>query len=348
MQRLNSVKWLVLIVIAFVFGECYKPVRKFEKYTPPPAPDYSLEKNWAALPTKKDSADALPDKSVQDNQANAKADVFFIHPTLYFKAKSWNADLNDKNANLLTEKYAIRQQASVFNGSCKVYAPRYRQATLASFTETKGNGPKALEIAYADVKEAFQYYLKHYNNGRPIVIAGHSQGAFLAARLLKDFFDNDPQLRKQLVAAYLIGGTASKNMFVNIPAGDSASQTGCYIAWHCRKWDTYFLKMNKTRAKMVGYDNSENYECVNPLTWTHDTAYVPASKNLGSVPRNFDRIDKGIIDAKISPQLIIWSHAPKTAGYLKGDNLHAMDYSLYWMNLRENVGVRVEGFLKGK
>lgn len=335
-----------LIIISLFLSQCYSPPRAFEKYTPPPLPDYSLEQNWAALPTKKDSADVLPDLSLKDNQANAKADVFFIHPTIYYKGKSWNAKLDDRKLNLTVDKYTIRQQASLFNGSCKVYAPRYRQATLAAFTDTKGNGIKALDTAYEDIKNAFRYYLAHYNQGRPIVIAGHSQGAFLASRLLNDFFDNDPKLRKQLVAAYLIGGNAPKNLLTNIPVSDSAAQTGCYIAWHCRRWDSYFLKLNPTRAKMPAYQNSDNYECVNPLTWRRDTVYAPASMNLGSVPKTFDRIDKGIVDAKISPQRIIWSHQPHAKGYVKGKNYHVMDFNMFWMNFRENVGLRVEAYLK--
>lgn len=339
-------KNLLVALVIISLCESFSAYRAFEKRTAPPAPDYSRESNWAALPTQKDSADAVPAPGLKDGQANATADVFFIHPTLYFKNKYWNAPLSDQKTNALVDKYSIREQASIFNGSCKVYAPRYRQATLKAFSNTNGNGEKALDLAYEDIKSAFRYYLAHYNQGRPIVIAGHSQGAFLGARLLKDFFDNDPVLRRQLVVAYLVGGNASRNMFRNIPAGDSASQTGCYVAWHCRKWETNFMKLNKTRAKMPAYRNCENYECVNPLTWTHDTAYAPASLNLGSVPETFDRIDKGMVDAKISPQRIIWSHAPKAKGYVKNDNYHVVDFNLYWMNVRENVALRVEAFVR--
>ena len=335
----------LFFLIALSFS-CLRPHRSFEKYKVPSPPDYSLEKNWAALPTKKDSADALPDASLKDGQADAPVDVFFIHPTLYFKGKSWNADVDDQQTNGLVDKYTIRQQASVFNGSCKVYAPRYRQATLATFSDSKGNGRKALDTAYNDIRSAFLYYLAHYNHGRPIIIASHSQGTFHAQKLLKEFFENDPKLRKQLVAAYLIGGAVAQNMFANIPQGDSASQTGCFVAWHSRKWGTNFAAKNARNQSWPAYDNTENYACVNPLTWTKDTTYAPASLNHGSVPKSFDRLDKGIVDAKISPSRILWVHAPAAKGYHEGANYHVMDYSLFWMNIRENVAVRVAAYLK--
>lgn len=123
-----------------VLSSCLVPSRSFEKYVPPAAPDYSLERNWSALPTKKDSADfIIPGSGLTDNQSTAHVDVFFIHPTLYFRGKGWNAEVNDVSTNNLVDRTTILKQASVFNGSCKVYAPRYRQATLYSFADSKGN-----------------------------------------------------------------------------------------------------------------------------------------------------------------------------------------------------------------
>src|ERR1041385_3400115 len=122
------------VVFILCLVSCIAPSHDFSHYKVPPPPDYSLGKNWAALPTVKDSADVVPYGSgLKDEQANAKVDVFFIHPTMYYKGKSWNADVDDKATNHLVDKFPIREQASIFNGSCKVYAPRYRQATLYSF-----------------------------------------------------------------------------------------------------------------------------------------------------------------------------------------------------------------------
>src|SRR6187401_3006859 len=106
-------------------------VTPFEN-TPLP-PDYSLETAWASLPWKKDNADRVPASSkFIDMQEKAVADVFFIHPTSYLKqterSTGWNADVNDEAINTITDDGSILNQASVFNGSCKIYAPRYRQA----------------------------------------------------------------------------------------------------------------------------------------------------------------------------------------------------------------------------
>ncbi|CAN5215692.1 hypothetical protein BH09BAC5_BH09BAC5_08660 [soil metagenome] len=325
---------------------CIKPVKDFSRYTTPSRPDYSLLKNWAALPTEKDSADTVPYGSgLKDEQKSAQVDVFYIHPTMFFKGKNWNADLSDKKTNRLVDIYPIRQQASVFNGSCKVYAPRYRQATLYSFFDAAGNGKLALDTAYSDVKAAFQYYLKNYNHGRPIIIAGHSQGTFHAQRLLHDFFDNDPEMRKLLVAAYLIGGNIGENSFTTILPCDSASQLNCYVQWHTRLYGTMSKEPTKNKVSAPGFENCHEYICVNPLTWKRDTIYAAASLNLGSVPNTFDRIDKGIIDAKISDQSVIWSHNPKKRGYPKGKNYHVADIGMFYMNIRENVKLRCELYL---
>ena len=156
-------KSLCKTTIAFLFclaiSSCFiKPGRDFETYIPPSKPDYGIENNWAALPTKKDNAHLVPANSnLKENELNALVDVFFVHPTTYYRRASWNADVNDESLNEFTERTTIRHQASVFNESCRIYAPRYRQATLYSFMDKKDNGKKALDLAYNDVLDAFNY-----------------------------------------------------------------------------------------------------------------------------------------------------------------------------------------------
>ncbi len=328
--------YFLLLTLQIYFSSCLTPIYDFDSCRKPPAPDYSYEKYWAALPTKKDSADAVPYKSnLKDEQANAKVDVFFIYPTIYWTGKHWNANVNDRKLNRKIDESTIRHQASAFNGSCKIYAPRYRQAILWSYAVPEGSGKKALDFAYEDVKRAFEYYLKNYNNGRPIIIASHSQGTGHAERLLHDYFEKDSVLRKKLVAAYLIGYGVKRNAFKNIPPADSASQTGCVICWNSVAWnvpaDKYFGK---------------GLECVNPLTWKRDTSCASLSLNLGSVPYGFKEIDKDIADAKISPDGLLWVHKKEARGYPAKVRYHILDYNLFWMNIRENVAVRVNAYLK--
>ena len=165
LARLCSAQ-VCLLIFSILISSCLWPARSFEKSKPSLAPDYSQEKYWAALPAKKDSADSVPyGSNLKDEQVSAKADVFYIYPTIYWTGKHWNADVTDKKLNRRIDKSAIRHQASVFNGSCKIYAPLYRQAILYAYAVMEGSGKKALDFAYEDVKKAFEYYLKNYNNG---------------------------------------------------------------------------------------------------------------------------------------------------------------------------------------
>ncbi len=205
-------KCLKLALFSVIMISCTSrlslPDEPFASELLPTAPDYSLEQNWAALPQKVDSADVVPPGVDQESQATAKADVFFIYPTIFEKGEAWNADITDEELNLRIDRTTIKHQTSPFNASCKVYAPRYRQMVLGGFypksPQDSLDKEKALNLAYQDVKQAFQYYLDHYHQGRPIVIAAHSQGSYHGVRLLQEFFDGTP-LQGKLVAAYLLG-----------------------------------------------------------------------------------------------------------------------------------------------
>jgi hypothetical protein len=332
---------LIIFFSSLLFTGCVVvPFKAFKEKKTPPPPDYSKDKSWAALPTRKDSADfSLSNHGIFDNQETAEADVFFIHPTSYRVGKRWNAKVNQKKANRKTNRLSMRMQASAFNGSCKVYAPYYRQAALVTYIEKKGVRSKVFDIAYQDVKNAFLYYLEHYNNGRPFIIAGHSQGTDHAARLLNDLF-NDPKLKKQLVAAYLVGRPVYKDSIKYIPPCDSASQTGCFTTWNAVPWGVKTL----FRADPV------NLVYTNPMSWRRDTAYVPAKMNSGSLPLQCLKPDKALFDAKITDTGLLWVHRPdgvtgKQYLYIESESFHVLEYSLFYMNIRENAKQRVESFL---
>ncbi|MGZ4056637.1 MAG: DUF3089 domain-containing protein, partial [Bacteroidia bacterium] len=264
-----------------------------------------------------------------------EVDVFFIHPTTYIKAKSWNANLDDEELNGSTDKGPILNQASVFNGSCKIYAPRYRQAALYSYSHYETGGKKALDFAYEDVKNAFKYYLKNYNHGRPIIIASHSQGSRHAFQLIKDFFENNPQLYKKLVCAYIIGAATDMEYYTVLPC-DSALETGCMISWRTARWGT---------EQDDGFFKKTIF-CTNPLSWKTDTAYISNEKNIGAVRFGLSKTDPHLVDAKIHDN-ILWVHKPQESGYLSVvKNYHISDYNLFYMNIRENVKLRVDTYLK--
>lgn len=342
-------KYISFITFYILFLSCTAPRKNFESYIPPPVPDYGQPSFWASLPDKHDSADAVPYLSeLTDEQSQAKADVFYIHPTTYLRGKTWNAHSDDKTLKKITDEYPLREQASVFNGSCKVYAPYYRQATLFAFFDAKGNGQKALDLAYLDIKAAFEYYMKNYNHGRPVIIAGHSQGTWHAIRLLKEYFDEDAQLNKQLIVAYLIGGPVERNMFKSIEPSENEFQTGCYVAWHSMQWGKYFNPPTKKTKGAPGFDAYGKYDCINPLSWRRDTIHVSQVQNKGSVPYTFNRIDIKGADAKAVASGELWTHLPIHPGYIEMKEYHIFDYNLFYMNIRENVALRVEEYLRKK
>ena len=89
----------------------------------------------------------------------------------------WNAQIDNKSINKKTDNTAILYQASVINEQSRVFSPRYRQKNLKAFyTIETAAEEQAFRIAYTDIKTPFEYYLLHYNHGRPIIIASHSQG----------------------------------------------------------------------------------------------------------------------------------------------------------------------------
>jgi hypothetical protein len=310
---------------------------------PPAEPDYSKDSSWAALPSKKDSADLVPVSWLKDAQDSAKVDVFYIHPTTYIGGLPWNADVSDESLNNRTDKNAIKHQASVFNGSCKVYAPRYRQAVLRAFfiTSDKEDAQKALDLAYSDVKKAFQYYLDHYNQGRPVIIAGHSQGAHHAMRLLKDFFDGKP-LQQKLVAAYPVGMYFSCDTLSSIGPCTARGQTGVFATWNTFRWGSSLVNKQKFTKGAC---------CTNPLTWTTtDEELAPADRHRGSLPFTFDRIDSCMVRTQRHGSAL-WCDRPKKDGYMliaSGESYHVGDINLFWMDIREHVALQVKNYLEKK
>jgi hypothetical protein len=301
------------------------------------ATDYAKQENWAALPTMQDNADWTP-KGLQNLQDSAKADVFFIHPTTDVTGFKGNAAIDDKSINRQTDNFPIKYQASVFNESCKVYAPRYRQAALNNFfSKNSERSQEAFDIAYKDVKAAFEYYLKNYNNGRPIIIAGHSQGSKHAQRLLREFFDGQP-LQKQLVEAYIIGFPTYENQFQFLKVSESADDFGGFVSYSTFGQDT------KIATVVPEYTNAVS---VNPLNWSTEKVFVSGAENTGSLSKKSDEIINTVFGAK-NTNGILEIQKPQEGGFIPMvmKNYHLYDYSLFYMNIRENVKLRIQKYLE--
>lgn len=341
-MRLLPVFSLLLLVLQGCKPSIYALKTHFREEAVPPAPDYSLESYWAALPTKRDAADSVPLKSgLKDLQSEAAADVFFIYPTIFTKEPrdehDWNAAADDPILAASIQSSTILNQASIFNGAARVYSPYYRQAHYHVFVTTDRNdSERALNVAYTDVRNAFRYYLDHYNNGRPIIIASHSQGSLHAERLLLEFFDGKP-LQDRLVAAYIPGRAIPVGRFTSIKPSSDPSQTGVWASW-CTFADGYFP------------NNYERYYkgalATNPLTWNSSPAYAPKELNKGGVGFKFTFVPN-LADAR-SMDGILWIKKPYVTGrvWVRIKNWHRADLNLFYQNVRENAAVRVASFLR--
>lgn len=303
----------------------------FDTQSPPPAPDYALGQNWAALPFRVDAADEIPKTETWVNDSLKEVDVFYVHPTMYAKGQTWNASLADEKLNAKVDRLPVRFQASPFNRVGRVYAPRYRQAIVDVFYNPSHDGEKALDLAYADVKRAFEYYLKNYNNGRPFIIASHSQGSAHCRRLLKDFIDGKP-LAKQFVAGYVVGFVVNEPMYKTIELCRDSTQTGCFVSWLSYKWNY--------RPKGTFFKDAQ---VINPLTWTADTqtvnrktageggVFLTPKKRYGHA--NTVRIEGEYLWVKTRIPFFVFFR-----------NMHILDYNLFWYDIRHNAETRFRAY----
>jgi len=337
-----------------------KPSHGWDPSLHAPDPDYGQASSWAALPTKPSPADFVP-AGVAAPPAERGVDVFFIHPTGYMHAYDWNSPLD---ANSMTEentKWMMANQASAYNGCCNVYAPRYREASIFRYLAAPDDvAEKAMDFAYGDVERAFQYFLDHYSNGRPFIIASHSQGTGHGLRLVQQKIDGTP-LAQRMVAAYLIGNRISDKDIAalhTVHACNSPTDTGCIIHW-ATFGDGGGPEPGSFTDKLL---------CVNPLSWLRDGPRAPASAHQGGVPQSGrfsiqvwgKDVAKGIEFKPLAAPVkaLTWAEcrngllyvADQAGGPLDGlslgnKNYHGLDYPLFHMDIRLNAQARVAAYL---
>jgi len=243
---------LLSLMSCGLLSENNKPVvynsESFKEFKVSKAPDYTNLNSWAVHPS--------GDQSIFDefdfDDSKLPVDVFFIYPTLLSDKNNtrWNADIYDNTTRSYVLGSSVKYQASAWFSTGDVYVPYYRQAHLRVFRESfwKNGGKEAYEMAYNDVKEAFITYMKVYNNDRPIIIAGHSQGSGHAKRLLQEFFDDKP-LKNKLVAAYLIGTKITSDDFKTLDLMNDKNETGGFVTWN-----TYRLMSERKKTEIFFYN----------------------------------------------------------------------------------------------
>lgn len=334
----------IISLIMFTAVSCSKQIIPSEPYkfrAKDGKPDYADMNFWAAHPWKWDPSDSIPEPLRPSYKKDSLADVFFLYPTslIDFKDERWNAPADDEAINKKTDYSSILYQASAFSEKARVFAPRYRQANLkAYYTPDTVKANKAFDLAYTDIKEAFLYYLLHYNKGRPIIIAAHSQGTTHAARLLKEFFEGK-ELQSKLIAAYLVGMPLPVTYFTVLQPCTDSSQTGCFVSWR-----TY--KKGHIDPKYVAKEKFKSV-VTNPLLWTNSEAYAQFNLNKGGVLTNFNKVRVAVVDAQVHGN-VLWSSKPEFFGnfLLRTKNYHIADINFFYVNISDNVKTRIRSYVK--
>ena len=232
-----------------------------------------------------------------------------------------------------------------------MYAPYYRQGAMKIYSLSESDREPYLQTAYADVSEAFAYYLKYENKGRPIVLAGFSQGADMCYRLLEEYFGSS-KLQKQLVAVYAIGWPCTDELVAKYPQikpAQGADDLGVVISFDCEApevTDTFITPAGIHAAT------------INPLNWKTDETPADASENLGACFTDYDAnialevpqlcgcyIDdsRGIVKV---PGLDPAEYPAYVPGLPEG-GYHIYDYQFFFRNLQENVKLRVNTYAAG-
>ncbi|ABS64681.1 conserved hypothetical protein [Parvibaculum lavamentivorans DS-1] len=336
-----------------------KPWSDFDAAKSPPSPDYSLEEAWAALPERDDKADVVPASSeAVDNQASAEVDVFFLHPTTYYGKAGWNARFDEPGFPVdRLENGVLRFQASAFNGCCRVFAPRYRQATVYAFLGKGENEHAALDLAYQDVARAFENFIAERNDDRPFVLAGHSQGALHGSRLLQEKIAGTP-LAERMIAAYLIGSALPADLGLSgvVPCA-SPTDTGCTINWNSVNDAAPRAGWTKEGTTWIGGEyrmiQDAPLACINPLNWIAG-GVAEAPENLGSLPfvgseDKFPAPRPALTGARCEEGMLIVSPPEDAEGFTYGvrsGDYHIYDYNLFYMNIRANLEERVAAYLQ--
>ncbi len=256
------------------------PEIPYAVYKPPPAPDYALASSWALLPGPPRAGDP-------------PADVFFVHPTTFDGGKDWNGPIADGKSAAVLARSMLPNYAAPFAAAGRLYAPRYRQASLYTSRTMFDDAIEARQFAYGDVRAAFAAFLARTPPDRPFILAGVEQGGLLASRLLAEVIAPDPALRRRLIGVWLIETAAPQGAYADqaaIPPCARRAQAGCLVAWiSAPRLD--FIRVQRIRDRSLVWNpggrlvplGGRAIVCVNPLLGAQSEDAAPERLNLGAV-----------------------------------------------------------------
>ncbi len=297
-----------------------------------PLPDYSFSGNWAFYA----------------EGENKTADLFIIAPTVN-SVDSYNSEFGDNEvrSNIY---FSVRSSKGIYDTDARVFSPFYEQCSMKVYNELAPEEREPyLRFAYRDVSEAFRYYLEHENKGRPIILAGFSQGADMCYRLLKEYF-GDEELYSRLVACYAIGWACTEEMtkqYPQIRMAEGQYDTGCVISYECEAELVDDSLVCPKGTKMLS---------INPLNWKRDP--TPADKSLNKGACFYDSYGgissemPGLCGCYVDPErgtlkvtdIAVEDYPTYLAGQMQGV-YHTYDLVFFYRNLQENVKDRLEAYL---
>ncbi len=343
----------------------------------PTSADYSQDANWLCRPGRQDACVANLDAMAYDAKGAKTAkpfvaatdpaiDCFYVYPTVSRQASTYS-DLKPEPAEI----NVVQVQAARFRAKCRVFAPMYRQVTLAGLNASfkPGAAPVDFSTPYADVREAWRSYLAHDNHGRGVVLIGHSQGSILLTRLIAEEIDGKP-IEKQLVSAILPGdfgllvpvGKDVGGTFKATPLCRAPSQTGCVLAWNTYADDDASVPRFFGASKVPGMVEA----CVNPAALAGGRGLLTAYLHKPSVaPANdppwVEVVGQLSAECRHDPAgdaLRVRIEPGPYAGLLKivlerstlgdGWGLHILDPSLPQGDLIELVGTQGAAWVAGR
>ncbi|MDE7170500.1 MAG: DUF3089 domain-containing protein [Oscillospiraceae bacterium] len=313
------------ILIAVCFAGCGQRLE---------IPDYSDRGNWAYYETE---------------NCQKAVDVFFVCPTVYGGSESqYNMSLSDSESKA-SFLGAINMEKGIYDADGRFFAPYYRQAGLQVYTMPVKDQETYLKAAYLDVKAAFEYYMEHCNDGRPIVLAGFSQGADHCIRLMKDCFA-DEETRELLVACYAIGWRLTEGEIEEYPHlkfAQGEQDTGVIVSFNSESEQIDDSLMIPSGTKTLA---------INPLNWKCDGTIAYREQNMGACFTDYEGnmirevphftgayidMERGALKLPdVAPE-----DYPAGLSIFEDGVYHIYDYQFFYRNLQENVQVRIKAFM---
>ena len=330
------------------------PKTPFQTYRPPPAPDYGRRSSWALLPI-------APGRPAP---GDGPVDVYFIHPTTYSGGEEWNGPIDQARAGRELATVMLPNYAGPFARAGRVFAPRYRQASLYAGLSLREDAQDARRFAYGDVRAAFETYLARFNGGRPLIVAGVEQGGALAALLLRDEIARNPALLQRLAAVYLIQTiTPVEEYGPHSPAPVCASptQARCVVAYMAAPLSRPSAGRRILARALVWSPDGELEPlgrrapvCVNPMLGAASDVVAPEKENRGAA--NATALEWGdrpaFLPHQVSAQcrggLLLVSQPKsvtlKTVGGWVNRQM-APGYNLFYADLEADVRARVRALM---